>query len=228
MSGGSHDHIHDHAGSLAELAARTDTLEGVASRLQELGVDQAARDTRQLVRSLGQWQVSASDRAGRLALVWRALDLHDSGDITADAVRAAGDVYVTRVMPPARRALEDPAGYLRDALDAHERSEHARRTLHPGAPELHLSSEHAGWLTGDGLPITAEWWEWHSDPGANPFVLAGIAIMRGVLDDFARDADLLKGLEPDGEAYGMTIRAMAVRMELIRAWAAVYAERAEA
>ncbi|MEI5526828.1 hypothetical protein WB388_40230 [Streptomyces brasiliscabiei] len=228
MSGGSHDRIHDHAGSLAELAARPDTLETAATRLLELGVDRAGRDTRELVRSLGQWQAAATERAGRLALVWRALDLHDSGDITADAVRAAGDVYATGLLPPARRAVEDPAGYLRDALDAHERSEHARRTLHPDAPELHLSSERAGWLTEGGLPLTAEWWEWHSDPAADPFVLAGISIMRSVLDDFARDTDLLKSLEPDGEAYGMTVRAAAVRMELIQAWAAVYAERAGA
>lgn len=228
MSGGSHDRIYDHAGSLAGLAARPDTLETVATRLLELGVDRAGRDTRELVRSLGQWQTAATERAGRLALVWRALDLHDSGDITADAVRAAGDVYATGLIPPARRALEDPAGYLRDALDAHERSEHARRTLQPGAPELHLSSDHAGWLTGDGLPLTAEWWEWHSDPGADPFVLAGISIMRSVLDEYARDAELAKGLDRDGEAYGMTVSGQAVRARLIREWAAVYAERAGA
>ncbi|MGW4731821.1 hypothetical protein ACWEQC_22105 [Streptomyces shenzhenensis] len=121
--------------------------------------------------------------------------------------------------------MDDPAGYLRDALAAHERSERARRTLHRDAPGILISSASGPWTTEDGWPLTEEWWEQHSDPGADPFVLSLIASMRDLLDDYDQDAALLKSLDPAGEAYGMTVKRQAARMATIRQWAAAYAAR---
>ncbi|MFE1013759.1 hypothetical protein ACFW4M_20985 [Streptomyces sp. NPDC058794] len=38
------------------------------------------------------------------------------------------------------RYAEDPTGYLREPLDAHERQEHACRRLNPDVPDLLLNS----------------------------------------------------------------------------------------
>jgi hypothetical protein len=225
MSGGSHAYIYDHAGSLAELTPRTEVLADIAGRLLELGVDQAAADTRDLVRDMGQWEASAVRRASSLALVWRALDLHDSGDIAEEAVRAAGDVYTAGRTPPARHAEEDPVSYLREALDAHERSEHAHRALRLNSPEFILTNRENILTTEDGQEITEDWWNRHSDPDPDPFILTLITGMREVLAEYDRDARLLKTLDREGEAYGMTIRGQAVRVHVIRQWATAYAER---
>lgn len=126
--------------------------------------------------------------------------------------------------PEARHALEDPPGYLRAALDAHERQEHARRTLRPGAPDLYLSSGDGSWTTEDRQELTPEWWERHSDPGADPFTLALITTMRSVLDDHDAEARVLEA----GHRTGWTEGGQAVRAWLVREWAAAYAAREEA
>ncbi|MGV2914561.1 hypothetical protein [Streptomyces alfalfae] len=231
MSGGAFDHLHEHAGTLDALAARRSTVQSTGDYLVALNVlgygdtAPAGRDTLELARLLRQWETRAVAHAAPLLDVWQVADRVKSGDAGEKELRAATEAYATRHVPPAPRPVEDPAAYLRDALDAHERAEHARRTLPPGIGDIEFTSN--GEWTTVGQPITAAWWEWHTEPGADPFVLAGISVMRHVLDDFERDRDLLKSLEPDGEAYGMTVRAMAVRMELIREWAAAYAARQE-
>lgn len=224
MSGGAHGYVQHHTTSLEALAAREDVLQEVAGRLLQLGADQAARDTLELVRNLGQWSAWAVQRAGALAAVWDALDRADAGDTGEEAVRTAAARYAASVFPPARQAVEDPAGYLREALDRHERQEHARRTLRPGAPELHLSSGDGGWTTADRQDLTPQWWEPHSDPGADPFTLALITTMRSVLDDHDAEARVLEA----GHRTGWTEGGQDVRARLVREWAQAYAAREEA
>lgn len=224
MSGGAHGYVHEHTTTLEALAAREDTLQEVAGRLLQLGADQAARDTLDLARDLRQWGTSAVQRAGALADVWATLDRADAGDTGEEAVRKAAALYAASELPPARRAVEDPAGYLRAALDRHERQEHARRTLHPHAPDLYLSSGDGSWTTEDRQELTPEWWERHSDPGADPFTLALITTMRSVLDDHDAEARVLEA----GHRTGWTEGGQAVRARLIREWAQAYAAREEA
>ncbi|MET9818317.1 hypothetical protein [Streptomyces sp. NPDC006355] len=228
MSGGGFDYLHEHAGTLDALAARQSTVQSMGDYLVALDVlgygdtARAGRDTLELAQLLHQWETRAVARAAPLLDVWRVADRVESGDTGETELRAAADAYATRPPSPEPRPVEDPAAYLRDALAAHERQERARRTLRPGIGEFEFTS--GGEWTSAGQPLTAEWWEAHSAPGADPFVLTLIDVMREVLDEHATDADLLKGLDPDGEAYAMTLAGQTVRTRLVRAWAAAYAE----
>ncbi|AIV35601.1 hypothetical protein [Streptomyces sp. CCM_MD2014] len=235
MSGGGFDYLHEHAGTLDALAARRSTVQSVGDYLVALDVlgygdtDRAGRDTLELARLLRRWERHAVAHAAPLLAVWRVADRVESGDAGEAELRAATAGYAARQVSPGRRPVDDPAGYLRDALATHERSERDRRTLHPGAPDIELTYRHGAmeWATEDGQVLTAEWWEQHSDSAADPFVLALIASMRDLLDDYDQDAALLKTLDPAGEAYGMTVKGQAVRAGIIRQWAAAYAARQE-
>ncbi|MGW9410287.1 hypothetical protein [Streptomyces sp. SM8] len=236
MSGGGFDYLHEHAGTLDELAARRSTVESMGDYLvapDALGCGdtaRAGRDTLELARLLHQWETRAVARAAPLLDVWRVADRVESGDAGETELRAAAEAYATRPAhaPPTPRPVEDPAAYLRDALAAHERQERAARTLRVNSPEVHFSSGGDSWTTEDGQPLTAEWWEEHSTSGADPFVLTLIDVMREVLDDYLKDVELLKTLDPAGEAYGMTIRGQAVRAGIVHQWAAAYSVRQEA
>jgi hypothetical protein len=49
--------------------------------------------------------------------------------------------------------------------------------------------------------------------------------MRDVLEEYASNTGVLACVDPDGEAYAITLAGQTVRTRLIRAWAAAYAER---
>lgn len=228
MSGGGFDYLHEHAGTLDELAARRSTVESMGDYLvapDALGCGdtaRAGRDTLELARLLHQWETRAVARAAPLLDVWRVADRVESGDAGETELRAAAEAYATRPAhaPPTPRPVEDPAAYLRDALAAHERQERARRTLHPNSPDIIWTSEGA-WSMEDHHELTPEWWEQHSVPGADPFTLSLIGIMRSVLDEYEAEARLMEA----GHRTGWTEGGQSVRAQLITGWAAAYAAR---
>lgn len=83
MSGGSYDYLCNIRDRLEGdiLTERTqDNLRRMADRLTELGIEDAAGETEDIIATIAQFERRVGVRLDRLYHVWRAVEWKDSGD----------------------------------------------------------------------------------------------------------------------------------------------------